>query len=78
MITYSQTSLMEKLMDEQEERLSLMALPLRHYLVKYIFPTLTQGLIEVANLRPDDPIDFLVSPPLHIAYCYMLRMRSAS
>ncbi|XP_053976418.1 adenylate kinase 7-like [Hylaeus volcanicus] len=53
------TSLMEKLKEEEEERLSLMGMPLRHYLVKYILPTLTQGLIEVANLRPDDPIDFL-------------------
>nr|XP_033323738.1 uncharacterized protein LOC117219018 [Megalopta genalis] len=53
------TELMEKLKEEEEERLCLMGMPLRHYLVKYIFPTLTQGLIEVANLRPDDPIDFL-------------------
>ncbi|OAD61392.1 Adenylate kinase 7 [Eufriesea mexicana] len=53
------TSLMEKLKEEQEERLCLAGLPLRHYLMKYVFPTLTQGLIEVANLRPDDPVDFL-------------------
>ncbi|XP_078052305.1 adenylate kinase 7 [Augochlora pura] len=53
------TELMETLKEEEEERLCLMGMPLRHYLVKYIFPTLTQGLIEVANLRPDDPIDFL-------------------
>ncbi|XP_076388236.1 adenylate kinase 7 [Megachile rotundata] len=53
------TSLMEKLKEEEEERLSVLGLPLRNYLVKYIFPTLTEGLIEVANLRPDDPIDFL-------------------
>ncbi|XP_076302141.1 adenylate kinase 7 isoform X2 [Lasioglossum baleicum] len=53
------TELMEKLKEDEEERLCLRGLPLRHYLVKYIFPTLTQGLIEVANLRPDDPIDFL-------------------
>ncbi|XP_076227677.1 adenylate kinase 7 [Nomia melanderi] len=53
------TDLMERLKEEEEERLCLMGMPLRHYLVKHIFPTLTQGLIEVANLRPDDPIDFL-------------------
>ncbi|XP_050495839.1 adenylate kinase 7-like [Bombus huntii] len=53
------TNLMEKLKEEQEERLCLAGLPLRHYLMKYVFPTLTQGLIEVANLRPDDPVDFL-------------------
>ncbi|KAJ8972901.1 hypothetical protein NQ317_019617 [Molorchus minor] len=33
--------------------------PLRFYLMKYIFPTLTQGLIEVARLKPDDPVDYL-------------------
>ena len=52
---------MEKLKEEQEESLCLAGLPLRHYLMKYVLPTLTQGLVEVANLRPDDPVDFLVS-----------------
>ncbi|XP_076749056.1 adenylate kinase 7 [Xylocopa sonorina] len=53
------TSLLEKLKEEEEERLCLDGLPLRHYLMKYVFPTLTRGLIEVANLRPDDPVDYL-------------------
>ncbi|XP_043522582.1 adenylate kinase 7-like [Frieseomelitta varia] len=53
------TNLMEKLKEEEEESLCLAGLPLRHYLMKYVFPTLTQGLVEVANLRPDDPVDFL-------------------
>ncbi|KAK9300199.1 hypothetical protein QLX08_007043 [Tetragonisca angustula] len=53
------TNLMEKLKEEQEESLCLAGLPLRHYLMKYVLPTLTQGLVEVANLRPDDPVDFL-------------------
>lgn len=63
-IIFSQTDLLEKLKREEEEQLCIMAEPLRHYLVKYIFPTLTQGLVEVARLRPDDPIDFLVSTQL--------------
>lgn len=50
---------MEKLTEEQEEKLCLASLPLRNYLMKYVLPTLTQGLIEVANLRPDDPVDYL-------------------
>ncbi|XP_011694075.1 PREDICTED: adenylate kinase 7-like [Wasmannia auropunctata] len=53
------TNLMEKLKQEEEERLCILAEPLRHYLMKYVFPTLTEALIEVANLRPEDPIDFL-------------------
>ncbi|XP_066592376.1 adenylate kinase 7-like, partial [Prorops nasuta] len=53
------TSLMEKLKQEEEEQLCLLGEPLRQYLMKHIFPTLTQGLIQVAKLRPDDPVDFL-------------------
>ncbi|XP_039315610.1 adenylate kinase 7 [Solenopsis invicta] len=53
------TNLMDKLKQEEEERLCILAEPLRHYLMKYVFPTLTEALIEVAKLRPEDPIDFL-------------------
>ena len=52
---------MEKLKLEEEERLCILAEPLRQYLMEYVFPTLTEALIEVAKLRPEDPIDFLVS-----------------
>ncbi|KAL6435641.1 hypothetical protein ACFW04_005516 [Cataglyphis niger] len=53
------TNLLEKLKQEEEERLCILAEPLRQYLTKYVFPTLTEALIEVAKLRPEDPIDFL-------------------
>ncbi|XP_011054383.1 PREDICTED: uncharacterized protein LOC105146051 [Acromyrmex echinatior] len=53
------TNLMEKLKLEEEERLCILAEPLRQYLMTYVFPTLTEALIEVAKLRPEDPIDFL-------------------
>eukprot|EP00127_Corallochytrium_limacisporum_P004637 Clim_evm12s171 gene=Clim_evmTU12s171 len=33
--------------------------PLRNYLMKNVMPTLTQGPIEVINVRPDDPVDYL-------------------
>jgi len=58
---------MEKLKQEEEEKLCILAEPLRHYLMKYVFPTLTEALIEVAKLRPEDPIDFLVSIPFFLA-----------
>lgn len=48
-------------LEMEEKALLVMGMPLRHYLMKYIFPTLTRGLVEVARLRPNDPIDFLVS-----------------
>ncbi|CAG5040039.1 unnamed protein product [Parnassius apollo] len=45
--------------EEEEAALAAAGEPMRNYLVQYIFPTLTAGLLEVAKLRPDDPIDFL-------------------
>ncbi|KAG8465701.1 hypothetical protein KFE25_003008 [Diacronema lutheri] len=33
--------------------------PLRAYLMAEVIPTLTEGLIEVTKVRPEDPVDFL-------------------
>lgn len=35
-------------------------MPFRNYLLEYVVPELNNGLIEVSNYLPDDPIDFLV------------------
>ncbi|KAL7289780.1 hypothetical protein TKK_0016184 [Trichogramma kaykai] len=53
------TELSEQLKKEEEKRLNIEAEPLRQYLIKNVFPTITQGLVKVAKLRPDDPVDFL-------------------
>ncbi|XP_023951612.1 adenylate kinase 7 [Bicyclus anynana] len=45
--------------DEEEAALAAAGEPMRNYLVNNIFPTLTAALLEVAKLRPKDPIDFL-------------------
>ncbi|XP_063919544.1 adenylate kinase 7-like [Zophobas morio] len=50
---------LEKLQMEEEKILVAQSEPLRHYLMKYVFPILTKGLIEVATLKPDDPVDYL-------------------
>lgn len=69
-ILFLQTRLTEKLKQEEEERLCVLAEPLRHYLATYVLPTLTEALIEVAKLRPEDPIDFLVSTSsLFVCFC---------
>ncbi len=34
--------------------------PVRKYLLDTIVPSLTHGLLEVARVKPDDPVDFLV------------------
>ncbi|CAF4778511.1 unnamed protein product [Pieris macdunnoughi] len=45
--------------EEEEAALAAASEPMRNYLINHIFPTLTPALLEVAKLRPDDPIDFL-------------------
>ncbi|KAJ2946944.1 hypothetical protein O0L34_g16290 [Tuta absoluta] len=47
------------LREEEEAALAAAGEPMRNYLMSHIFPTLTPALLEVAKLRPDDPIDFL-------------------
>ncbi|XP_026328689.1 adenylate kinase 7-like [Hyposmocoma kahamanoa] len=47
------------LREEEEAALAAAGEPMRNYLVHHIFPTLTPALLEVAKLRPEDPIDFL-------------------
>lgn len=44
---------------QEQEVLEIQSSPLRNYLTKYVMPTLSAGLIEVAKVRPDDPIDYL-------------------
>lgn len=48
-----------KVQEQEEQILAAESKPLREYVMKYIFPTLTKGLIEVARIKPDDPIDYL-------------------
>jgi len=32
----------------------------RNYLMKYITPILGEGLLQISEILPDDPVDFLV------------------
>lgn len=50
---------LEKVKKQEQEVLESQSGPLRNYLTKFVMPTLTAGLIEVAKVRPDDPIDYL-------------------
>ncbi|KAL4703485.1 hypothetical protein ACJJTC_014355 [Scirpophaga incertulas] len=53
------TELYSIMREEEEAALAAAGEPMRNYLMNNIFPTLTPALLEVAKLRPDDPIDFL-------------------
>ncbi|XP_037072908.1 adenylate kinase 7-like [Pollicipes pollicipes] len=53
---------MEKITEvklQELEALEARSLPLRNYLMKHVIPTLTQGLLECAKVKPEDPVDFL-------------------
>ncbi|KAI8854406.1 hypothetical protein BC829DRAFT_424481 [Chytridium lagenaria] len=50
---------MEEIRKQEQDVLEAQSVPLRNYLMKYVMPTLTTGLIEVCKARPDDPIDYL-------------------
>uniref|UniRef100_A0A1B6CKG7 Adenylate kinase 7 n=3 Tax=Clastoptera arizonana TaxID=38151 RepID=A0A1B6CKG7_9HEMI len=53
--------MVDLLKEEEEKMLAVKSIPIRNYLITEIFPTLTDGLIEVARVQPEDPIDYLVS-----------------
>ena len=44
---------------QESELLEVRSIPLRNYLMQNVIPTLTEGLIEVCKLKPEDPVDYL-------------------
>lgn len=42
---------------ETEEEIKKM--PFRNYLMEFVVPTLNEGLLEVSNIIPNDPVDLL-------------------
>lgn len=53
------TKLLEEAQMQEEKILAVECEPLREYLLKFVFPVLAKGLIEVARIKPNDPVDFL-------------------
>ena len=54
-----QAAKLEQIRRDQLEQLEKQSLPLRHYLMKNVMPTLTQAMVEAVKHRPDDPVDFV-------------------
>uniref|UniRef100_A0A0G4FVB2 Adenylate kinase 7 n=1 Tax=Chromera velia CCMP2878 TaxID=1169474 RepID=A0A0G4FVB2_9ALVE len=50
---------LREIQEHERRQLLALSLPLRSYLMQYIVPTLTEGLIELCQIMPDDPIDHL-------------------
>uniref|UniRef100_A0A8C3B032 Adenylate kinase 7a n=1 Tax=Cyclopterus lumpus TaxID=8103 RepID=A0A8C3B032_CYCLU len=42
------------------------SLPLRNYLMKYVMPSLTEAMLECTEIKPEDPVDFLVFAHLQL------------
>ncbi|TYZ57456.1 hypothetical protein PybrP1_010844, partial [[Pythium] brassicae (nom. inval.)] len=50
---------LELIQREESELLEARAKPLRAYLMDTVLPALTEGMLEVVKVQPDDPIDYL-------------------
>ncbi|XP_056620629.1 adenylate kinase 7a isoform X1 [Triplophysa dalaica] len=44
---------------QEHEILEAQSVPMRHYLMKYVTPTVIQGLVDCCKVKPDDPVEFL-------------------
>lgn len=52
---------MQLIQDYEEQRKHLDELALREYLMQNIVPTMTEGLIEVCKVLPENPLDYLAT-----------------
>jgi adenylate kinase family enzyme len=50
---------LEEIRKQERELLEIKSKPLRNFLMETILPVLTKGLIEVVQVQPEDPIDYL-------------------
>ncbi|XP_059355072.1 adenylate kinase 7a [Carassius carassius] len=50
---------MAEVKKQEHELLETRSVPMRHYLMKYVMPTVIQGLMDCCKVKPDDPVDFL-------------------
>lgn len=45
----------------EEERREIEGMRVREYLMRYMVPNLTEGLIEICKVMPDNPVDYLAN-----------------
>mmetsp|Transcript_51291 Transcript_51291/g.144492 ORF Transcript_51291/g.144492 Transcript_51291/m.144492 type:complete len:121 (-) Transcript_51291:105-467(-) len=56
-----QASRMDIIARHEQAQRELEQLPLREYLMKYMVPSLTEGLIEICKVLPENPVDYLAT-----------------
>lgn len=49
----------ERLKKEENAQLEQLSEPLRDYMSENVTPVLTEALIEICKVMPDDPVDYL-------------------
>lgn len=52
---------LEIIREHERDQEALEKQPLREYLMRYMVPSLTEGLIEVCKVLPEDPVDYLAT-----------------
>jgi hypothetical protein len=45
------------------------SLPVREYLTKHVFPHITEGILKVTQIRPQDPVKYLSDYIFCQAHC---------
>lgn len=54
-----ETERLRGIAESDAQLLETQSLPLRQYLMMNAVPTLTEGLIEICKVMPEDPVDYL-------------------
>jgi adenylate kinase len=44
---------------KHEGEFEIKKMPLRNYLMEFVVPILNEGLLEISNIIPDDPVELL-------------------
>jgi len=52
---------LEIIAKHEEEQKQMQGMPLRAYLMEHMVPSLTEGLIELCKVLPEDPVDYLAN-----------------
>lgn len=56
---HTQKARLDEIGRQEAALLEARSAPLRGYLMDNVIPTLTQGLLEVCKVAPEDPVDYL-------------------
>ncbi|XP_026193861.1 adenylate kinase 7 [Cyclospora cayetanensis] len=50
---------LRRIAEHEQQLLLIRSIPLRRYLMQHIIPTLSEGLLEVCRVLPEDPVSYL-------------------